>query len=276
MANGLKYWLSADSKDGNASQLEIVILGSFLALQTIAFFYLFVLIWPDEAFRAANGVVPNAPLGLGLEGRVILMSALAGAIGSSAHACTSFADYVGNGKLGRPWIWWILMRAPVGTLLGLLVFLLLAGGLIAIYAKTPPSLKDYNMFGVAGFSALAGMFSKQATDKLAEVFSTLFRSDVDRSRQDKLDGRGPAISAVTPASIKSGTAAPKLTVKGANFTAECAVEVDGKPRKTTYGSPTQLSVELDAQDVAKAGEIELVVKNPKTGGTSAAVKLKVT
>jgi hypothetical protein len=41
-------------------------------------------------------------------------------------------------------------------------------------------------YGVAAVSALAGMFSKQAADKLEEVFDGVLASHKDATRADKL------------------------------------------------------------------------------------------
>jgi hypothetical protein len=41
-------------------------------------------------------------------------------------------------------------------------------------------------YGVAAIAGLAGLFSKQATDKLREVFENLFKTDHPPNRTDKL------------------------------------------------------------------------------------------
>jgi hypothetical protein len=46
---------------------------------------------------------------------------------------------------------------------------------------------DVNPYGIAGLSGLVGMFSKQATDKLSEVFGTMFQTSADAQRTDKLN-----------------------------------------------------------------------------------------
>ena len=46
--------------------------------------------------------------------------------------------------------------------------------------------KALSPFGIAGLSGLVGMFSKQAIDKLREVFETLFKTTEDDKRKDKL------------------------------------------------------------------------------------------
>jgi len=46
--------------------------------------------------------------------------------------------------------------------------------------------KNISPYGIAGVASLAGMFSKQATDKLREVFDSLFKAEGDKERSDKL------------------------------------------------------------------------------------------
>ncbi len=46
-----------------------------------------------------------------------------------------------------------------------------------------------NPYAMAGFAALAGMFSKQATDKLAAVFDALFAMKHPVQRDDQLGSR---------------------------------------------------------------------------------------
>ena len=46
---------------------------------------------------------------------------------------------------------------------------------------------DVNVYGLVAISGLVGMFSKQATNKLSELFSTRFKTDKDdKNLKDKL------------------------------------------------------------------------------------------
>jgi hypothetical protein len=55
------------------------------------------------------------------------------------------------------------------------------------------------VYGIAAISGLVGLFSKQATDKLREVFDTAFRVNKggDSERADNLDS--------TPGALQSST-----------------------------------------------------------------------
>jgi hypothetical protein len=57
------------------------------------------------------------------------------------------------------------------------------GGLLSTSAR----VEDVSPFGVSAVAGMVGLFSKQATDKLREVFDTLFRAATggDAERKNK-------------------------------------------------------------------------------------------
>jgi len=106
-----------------------------------------------------------------------------GALGSFIHAATSFADYVGNRRASRSWVVWFIFRPLVGSALALTVYFALR----VLTNGTDP--KVLNVYGFGFLCLLAGMVSKQATDKLGEVFDSLFKSAEgrgDKARSGKL------------------------------------------------------------------------------------------
>jgi hypothetical protein len=114
---------------------------------------------------------------------LLLLVATMGALGALIHVTSSFADYVGNRQLVLSWVWWLLLRIPIGVALALVFYMLIRGGLIIPNGSTEPQINPY---GIAGLAALVGMFAKQATDKLADIFDNLFRSDKGKARSDPL------------------------------------------------------------------------------------------
>jgi hypothetical protein len=133
---------------------------------------------------------PDAPLESGApqqEVRLLLVVVLSGALGAYLHAATSAVTYLGNRCLVRSWLVWYYLRPPIGMVLALVFYFVIRGGLLASVTAGDPQPID--PFGVAAISALVGMFSKQATDKLRELFDDLFRTAVragDAERRDKL------------------------------------------------------------------------------------------
>jgi hypothetical protein len=159
----------------------LVLEAYFVGLGTITAWSLWR-IWPKgDAFAAlalAGGRVVLSP---DPDSRLILIAALSALLGSFIHSATSFASYLGNQKLPRAWVGWYVLRPVIGMALGLVFYFILRAGLV-----TTESAAAVNEFGVAAVSALAGMFSKQAADKLEEIFDGVLASRTDAARGDKL------------------------------------------------------------------------------------------
>jgi hypothetical protein len=187
-------------------------------------------------------------------------------------------SYVGNRTLGESWIWWLVLRTPVGIALALLFYLVLRGGLIV------PSLPSgratdttllLNPYGIAAISALAGMFSKQATDKLREIFDTLFRTREPVNRADPLVGAVPVISGTEPAKLAVG-GPMTLNVFGRGFQRGCTASINGKPRNVQWLDDTRLIITLLADDLTAKAELKLIIHNPDpVGGSSAPFPVSV-
>lgn len=193
------------------------------------------------------------------EFRLLILVAVVGCLGSYIHMATSFADYLGNGKLMARWLWWYALRLPIGGALAVVFYMALRGGLLG------GSVKDLNLYGIAALAGLAGMFSRQAADKLREVFETMFRSNVNKERADKLQATSkPHISAVTPVTVAVGSAV-SLVVTGDGFVPGAKVRVNGAERIPVSVQANRLEVQLDKNDTARAGKIKLVVQNPGEG-----------
>lgn len=117
--------------------------------------------------------------------RLMLLSMVMGVIGSLIHVMTSFADFTGNRRLASNWLPWYLLRPLIGAGLALFFYVVFRAGLLS--AGTNGGA--VNPYGVAALSGLAGLFSKQATDKLNETFTTLFKTNAnsgDALRRDNL------------------------------------------------------------------------------------------
>jgi len=161
-------------------------------------------IWPGDAnTQTASASVPilwgALAVNLSHNDRMMLIAILMGVIGAMVHGMTSFADFVGNKRLARSWLPWYFLRPVIGSGLSLFFYVGFRAGLLTGASSTSA---DINPFGIAAIGGLAGMFSKQATDKLSEVFSTMFKtssSTGDDQRGGKLDPDAPTRPpAVTP------------------------------------------------------------------------------
>ena len=76
----------------------------------------------------------------------------------------------------------------------------------------------------------------------------------------------PAVSGISPALVVAGAAAFQLTVTGTNFTNTSTVMWGTTALTTTYVSPTELTAQVTAAEVAGAGTLPVTVVTPAPGG----------
>jgi hypothetical protein len=258
-----------------------IVLGIYFFALAAVIFYFLVVTWPvqDTDVKAATAfksfsILSWGPFSPESDIRLFLTVIAAGAIGSLIHTLTSFGDYVGNRSLSTSWVWWFILRTPVGVALALLFYLVLRGGLI--FPSLPngssgsgDTTRLLNPYGIAAISALAGMFSKQATDKLGEIFNTLFRTREPVDRADPLVPATPTISSLEPPRLKVGGTLD-MRVIGRGFQRDCTATINGKLRVVKGLSDTHLDLTLVPEDIGSAGELRLIVENPgPRGGKSA-------
>ena len=173
--------------------LGIAVMACYMILFSLLVSYLLIAMWPEKVSSSGqNGTAwsPQISLFWGTitgaltsERRLILLVLLGGALGSYVHAATSFADYVGNRVIILSWAWWYILRPFIGMILALIFYVVIRGGLLSTGGDT----QSINEFGIIAVAVLAGLFTKQATDKLREVFDTLFRTKEEVIREDSLE-----------------------------------------------------------------------------------------
>ncbi len=263
-----------------------LMLGLYHIALIIFLIYAVVAVWPLECGAGAQkALCPAAFLGYtlpaNLEVRLIVLVVVAGAIGSFIHAATSFATYVGNRAFVRSWGWWYVLRTPIGSAVALLVYFVFRGGLV-----NGENADALSIPGVVAIAGLAGMFSKQAADKLREVFDNLFRVDPksgDDQREDKPEEKpagadqapkAATIESAKPAKLALNSGAADITVTGKGFAREHAVQVGGKARAVKLESPKRIVVSLLAEDTSKAGTLTLSLVDAK-GATLETVEVDV-
>jgi hypothetical protein len=268
----------------------ITLLGLFLIVFGLVIISFLIALWPSM-IEAAQATKPKAQTAafswfghrwvLSADAALLLAVVLVSALGSFVHAATSFSDYAGNRQLRVSWIWWYVLRALVGSSLALVFYFSIRGGFF-----TGTSTKDLNPYGMAAVAGLVGLFSKQATDKLREIFDTAFRVGQgygDDTRKDGIKNPAPMLQGSEPAELVAGGAL-EIDLRGEGFIRESVVQVrrvgedtlTSVPRKTEYAGPTRLRVLLERKDIESAGMLALTVVNPEPGGgTSATLKLAV-
>jgi len=178
----------------------VLLLGLLLLAEAFVCVAALISVWTPlttlTAERAPTGSPePWSVFGLGpwhlTSNTAMLIAVLAtSGLGSFVHAATSFATYAGNRQLLPSWLPWYLLRTAIGGALALLVYFLLRGGLFANGTDGTAT----NPYGFAGIAGLCGLFSKQATDKLREVFDTVLTTRDgagDDERDDKIQATAP-------------------------------------------------------------------------------------
>jgi hypothetical protein len=208
---------------------------------------------------------------------LLLLVVLMGALGSLIHAATSFGDFVGNRRFFTSWVAWYLLRPVVGVLLALLLYFAVRGGFFNASSQSD----SVNPYGIAAVAGLAGLFSKQATDKLREVFETLFKvssTDGDAQRRDDLTHPKPAVSAIAPAQVAVGATAVKVKVHGDHFLPVTVVKLNGVVYPASFISAQELELAIPDALLSKPGPLLLTLTNPPPGGgeSQPAVALVVT
>src|SRR6202008_2844988 len=86
---------------------------------------------------------------------MMLFVALVSALGSYIHVTVSFSTFAGNRELGKSWLWWYLLRAFVGSALGVIFYFALRGG----FLTGSSSASDINVYGIGALAGLVGLFS---------------------------------------------------------------------------------------------------------------------
>jgi hypothetical protein len=248
-------------------------LGVFLLACGAVNVYALVVLWPAVTAATGAGDARIAPFGHAMspspDTALLLLVVVSSTLGSFIHAATSFTDYVGNRKLAASWAWWYVLRSFIGCSLALLFYFSIRGGFLG--ANTPA--KGINPYGIAAVSGLVGLFSKQATDKLHEVFDTVFRTAPGRgddARTDSITNPIPVIAGLEPPRTEAGSDLVEAVLRGAGFVPESVVRLErgGEvlERKVVFVGPTELRVQIHRTDVAEAGTVKVHVFNPPPGG----------
>jgi hypothetical protein len=250
------------------------LLGFYLALLMAGLSYFIAKLWPvAEAPRPVQlfGVLPA--FFINGETRLILLSLSLGALGGCVHGATSFVGYAGNNKLYVSWVWYYLMRAPISATLALITYFVVRAGFFTASTST----SQISDFGIAAVSGLVGMFSKQATAKLDELFSSLFRTAKPEDLGDKLANRVPTLTSVIPGTIPAGCGDTEIEVLGDGYVDKSEVHWAGSRLETTFESAVKLTAIVPAEKLKTPGVIAVTVYSPAPGGgSSAPLKIVVT
>lgn len=179
-----------DQRDNRTPLWELWLLGAYFVLLNVLLIYVLLKIWPGtlpvgekpEVVSVFGYVLQQT---LQPEIQYLLIVLVVGALGSFVHLTGSFVYYVGRSRFRPKWTMWYLLRPFVGAILAMVVYFVFRAVLLA----GTGDVSVVSPFGVAAIAGLTGMISKQAINKLTEVFDTFFKIDPDRdpNRRDTLD-----------------------------------------------------------------------------------------
>jgi hypothetical protein len=250
-----------------------ILLGLFLwgqmALQVLGLMFF----WP-EATRADATLAKYNFLGCPITQEIALIMSIAilGAMGGSTHALSSFARFAGNRELVRSWVWWYLLRAPIGIALAIVIYFVVRGGLLTAGGSTSGT-GGANPYGLGAIAALAGLCSESATMKLSEVFDALFKPNRAADKDTITTSQAPTIKSLAPASVTIGSQGV-VTINGAGFAQGDLVLVGSETLKAEVVSDAQARITLTPTLTASASDLPLRIKRPQ-GAESNTVTLKV-
>jgi hypothetical protein len=197
--------------------------------------------------------------------RLLLLVVLAGALGGALHAMRSLFYFIGNRDLRVSWLPSYIAMPFTGAAVGTLFFLVFVAG---FFMPQDGDAKTY--FLMVGVSALVGMFTPQAVEKLKSISEAILTNDKPGARSGD---RGPKDTA--PAALGILKVMPKsapavggstATVLGDGFKADTTVTFDGIAARVDDVDPKALQVTIPARPAGK-GPVDVEVKNKD--GTSA-------
>lgn len=184
---------------------------------------------------------------------MILVAAM-GFLGNMVHIASSFTSFIGNGTFEKRWILWYFVKPFTAAGLAVIIYFVIRAGFMG-YGSDASSV---NLYGILALSALAGLFTDNATLKLKEVFDVIFKPKDERG--DRLTEYKPKIISVTPDKIDVNYP-NKMLIKGEHFDKKkILIKLGGKTidkPKVTAGT-IEFDFTVDAADKQKT-EFQLLI-----------------
>ncbi len=148
--------------------------GWFVLIAVLALRWI-VTLWPAEGAELPGDV----------ERSYLVLTLLFGLVGGAAHGLSSLMDFRGQRRLFRSWTLWYFALPLLGGVMAFIFYIAVRAGFL-----TADATKSINMYGVAAISVLVGLFTDDATNKLAEVFKTMFKT-TGKEREGGLNPDNP-------------------------------------------------------------------------------------
>jgi hypothetical protein len=162
---------------------------------------------------------------------ILVIVAVAGALGAMFYVLRSFFQYVGKRKLVYSWLIMYFLTPIAGAVMATAVYVLLRAGLL-----TGPNASIGDPAGFVAVAFLVGMFMQQAAEKLKKVFEALFAET--QKHGDEITG--PEIQDFDP---KKGPIGTVVTIVGTDFV---------EPVSVTFGETPAVDVTFDSASKIRA------------------------
>ncbi len=204
------------------------------------------------------------------EKKLLLLVIYCGALGASIRALSSFLYFAGNDKLKSDWVPWYLGLPIIGLGLAVAIYFAFRAGFVGLGNA---SLGAINVFGISAISAVVGLFSTQAMEKLKQIAESIF---VQSSQHAGALGSGkPKIIEIKPKAI-SATQGGTVVIFGTGFTDKTKVYVDGHQVAHTKRSDTAFEFPVESAWLSAGVAVDVYARNPPPDdGISAKVELQV-
>lgn len=184
---------------------------------------------------------------------IFLLALLAGALGGALHSIRSFYAYVGNRELNWSWVPMYAFRPVTGAALAGVVFLCFNGGVGSLQGSS-------SRYWIVGLSALVGLFSQEAFEKLKQIAVTILAPVPPASGSLKPASSGTAALAVNP---PKGPIGQPVQITGTGFVADHTTVL--------FGTMPATKVKVDS-----ATTLQAVVPAPASPLTGTSVDVIVT
>jgi hypothetical protein len=213
--------------------------------------YSLVVLWPAPTSSSISSSASLFAIRLSpnRDQQLFLIVGLAGALGGLIHSARSLYWYTGNRVLRWSWVPMYLSLPIIGSTLAIVFCLIFRGGLLT--GETTGA--QVNFFGFAAISALVGLFSPEAAEKLKQVFSTLL-APAESGRDRPPNATHPVIHGVEPNIGNPGT---MITIYGDNLWQTTAVLFHGARTRPDMVSRTAVMAQVP--EGASTGTVRLAV-----------------
>jgi hypothetical protein len=207
--------------------------------------------------------------------KLLILILLIGALGSNLHGLISLSGYIGNKTYEGSWFLWYILRPFAGAILSFLFYLTIMAGFFNQITT------QGEFFTIVALSGLVGLFSKQALNKLSDLFDFIFTSNKDKELKDKMTANPtPEIKTIVPDKIDKGSDDAEIIINGRGFLEKSVIRIKKDDKSEEYKPTLVKSDELKFMLPAKyrkvIGTVQISIFNPAPeGGLSNMIEFKI-